>query len=375
MRRASLVFYLGVLLASLALAYFTWVAEPKSSGDGIPAFRCKKGDLVRLTYAAGDRTVTFSKKKSRYSEEASWWIEAVPFSGASAAETVEAAGGDVPGEVTAGAPGDGADGPAAERSDVQEEDSSEETAGIVVFKANERLQESLDKFCPWLVFRSLGIPGAEKREEFGLTESAETLILEQPSGPRTFRVGGTTFGPRDRYVADAETGDVFLAGGQDLRDLLRPEVRFMERALHAFKAEDVARIKVRARAREKELIREGSESGRDHGWADSRSPGETQDLYRNWIRRLFALRPTEYVRPTTGEEAGGCVAPAGSTQELNVTFHGPVREMGFLTLYRERAEKEDTAYFACSEHTEILVKVPRTQAETLLKDLEDLLPD
>ena len=41
----------------------------------------------------------------------------------------------------------------------------------------------------------------------------------------------------------------------------------------------------------------------------------------------------------------------------------------------EAGEKGDAAYYACSEHTEIVVKVPKTQAETLLKDLEDVLSD
>jgi len=56
MKRASLVIYLGILLVSLGLAYLTWVEEPKKPGGSVPVLRCKKGDILKLTYEAEDRT-------------------------------------------------------------------------------------------------------------------------------------------------------------------------------------------------------------------------------------------------------------------------------------------------------------------------------
>ena len=345
MKRTSLVLYLGLLLVSLVLAYLTWVQEPKKAGGRVPVLRCKKGEIRKITYETKDRTVRFSKRKNPYSGESSWWAEIVQI-------------------------------PAApEDADLKEEMSSGVEPVIDVFKANKRLQEGLGGFCPWKALRSLGEPGGEKRVEFGLAEPAESLILELASGVRTFQIGGTTFGPRDRYVADDETGEVFLVAGQGLRDLLRPKSRFMERSLHTFQAKEVARVKLRAGPREKELVRPESYEGKEQGWADSRSPEETKDLYRNWIRKLFALRPTDYVRPPEGEEAGGCVAPPDSTQELRLMFYSRKKEIGFLTLYKGTDEKGDATYYACSEHSEIAVKVPKTQVETLLTDLEDVLSD
>ena len=61
MKRVSLLLYLGILSASLALAYLTWVQEPKKPSDKVPIFSCKKGGILKLTYEAKDRTVTFSK--------------------------------------------------------------------------------------------------------------------------------------------------------------------------------------------------------------------------------------------------------------------------------------------------------------------------
>ena len=334
MKRVSLVLYLGILLASLALAYLTWVEKPKKPGERVTVLPCKKGGILQLTYEAKDQTVTFSKKKSRYSGESSWWVEIARA-------------------------------------------ASEASPAIEVFKANDRLQAGIDKFCPWKALRSLGKLEAGKKEEFGLTESVESLTIEQATGPRTFRLGAATFGPKDRYVADDETGEVFLVAGQGLRDLLRPKSRFMERSLHAFKTKEIARVRLRSGQREKELVQRVSEEGKDLGWADSRSPEEAKDLYRNWMRKLSTLRPTDYVAMPADEEGGGCVAPAGSSQELSLTFFSPSKEIGFLTLYKGEGtdEKGGATYFACSEHSEVVVKVPKTQAEALLKDLEDVLDE
>ena len=333
MKRASLVLYLGILLASLTLAYLTWVEKPKKPGEKVMVLPCKKGGVLKLTYEAEDQAVTFSKK-SRHSGESSWWVEI--------ART-----------------------------------ESEASPVIEVFKANDRLQAGIDKFCPWKGLRSLGRLEQGKQEEFGLTESVEVLIIEQATGPRTFRLGAPTFGPKDRYVIDDETGEVFLVAGQGLRDLLRPKSRFMERSLHAFKTKEIARVRLRAGQREKELVQQISEEGKEQGWADSRSPEEAKVLYRNWIRKLSTLRPTNYVGMPADEQGGGCVAPAGSIQELRLTFFSPTKEIGFLTLYKGEGtdEKGDVTYYACSEHSEIVVKVPKTQAEALLKDLEDVLDE
>jgi hypothetical protein len=334
MKRVSLVLYLGILLASLALAYLTWVEKPKTPGETVTVLPCKKGEVLELTYEAKDQTVTFSKQKSRHSGESSWWVEIARA-------------------------------------------ASEAPPVIEAFKANDRLQAEIDKFCPWKALRSLGKLEAGKQEEFGLTESVESLIIQRATGPRAFRLGATTFGPKDRYVVDDETSEAFLVAGQGLRDLLRPKSRFMERSLHAFQTKEIARVRLRAGQREKELVQQISEDAKEQGWADSRSPEEPKVLFRNWIRRLSTLRPTDYVGMPADEEGGGCVAPAGSSQELSLTFFSPSKEIGFLTLYKGEGtdEKGDATYYACSEHSEIVVMVPKTQAEALLKDLEDVLDE
>lgn len=364
MKRLSLIGYFGILLASLVLAYLTWVQEPKKPGGGVSIFPCEKGDILKITYETKTQTVTFSRRKSRYSGEFSWWVETVEHR--EAADAGEAGGAEGAGRREA----------APEGPDAPEEASPDaDRPEVEIFKANrERLQERLDAFCPWRALRSLGKPGEDRLSQFGLTDSEESLLIERVRGPKRFRLGEVTFGPKDRYVADAETGEVFLVAGEDLRDLGRPKSRFMERSLHAFRMKEVSRVRLRAGQREKELVQGFSEEGGEEGWADSRSPEEMQVLYRNWIRRVTTLRPIEYLGTSVEETAGECSAPEGATRELSLTFYAPDREIGFLNLYRGN-ETGEPAYYACSEHSERVVEVPKTQAEAILKDLEDVLSD
>lgn len=375
MKRTSLALYLGLLLVSLALAYLTWVREPKKPGGTVSVLGCKKGEIRELTYVAKDRTVRFVTQKNRYSGESSWWVETlrVPETPAvGPAGAVEESGPDE-GPADSSAESQGVTPP--EEADLKEQTAREIAPVREVFKANDRLQVELDKFCSWQALRSLGRPAEQKQEEFGLTRPAESLKVELASGVRTFRLGDATFGPKDRYVADEETGEVFLVSGQTIRDLLNPKSRFMERSLHTFSDKEIARVKLRSAQREKELVQSPSEEGKEQGWADSRSPQETKDLYRNWIRRLFTLRPTDYIPPPDGEEAAGCMAPPDTSQALALTFYSPDKEIGFLTLYKGADDKGGETYYACSEQSEIPVKVPKTQAESLLKDADDVLAE
>ena len=93
MKRISLVGYFGILAGSLVLAWLTWVEGPKAPSDKATIFPCGKGDIVKLAYAAADRTVTISKRESRYSGEPSWWVEVVRPSPSAAVKGSQAAQG------------------------------------------------------------------------------------------------------------------------------------------------------------------------------------------------------------------------------------------------------------------------------------------
>ncbi len=366
MKRIVPILYLCALLLSLVLAYFTWTDEPEKSSGEVTILECGKEAIKKLVIKEENRTVSFTQKKSAWSGESYWWVEStrVPFLPVKKEDEKEEA------DSAAAAEGKGED---------KGEEVAEDREQIVIeeFKGSEKLKDTLEKLCPWTGLRALGKVGDAKRKEFGLEDGEDSLDLDLPTGTRRFLLGGATFGPKDRYVEDAKSGRVFLVKGQSIKDLLYPKTRFMERSMRSFKRDEVLRLKLRAGEAKKELIHLLTEEGKDEGWADSAKPKDPQELYKNWVRKMFNLRPIDYVIPgkeeavTTGPF--GCPIPQGCEIVASLTFYGEREEIGFMTLYKKEDEEGKPEFFACTENTETLVKISKTQTENLIKDMEDVL--
>lgn len=366
MKRIVPILYLCALLLGLVLAYFTWTEEPEKPGGEVTILECAKDALKKLVIKEENRTVAFTQKKSGWSGETSWWVEStrIPFSPAKAE-----------GEEDKAAAAEGKKGKEEEKKPAEEG----KQIVVEVFKGNTKLKETLENFCPWTGLRALGKVGEAKRKEFGLEDAKDSLSLDLSSGTRRFLLGGATFGTKDRYVEDEKNNRIFLVKGQSIKDLLYPKSRFMERSMRSFKRDDVLRLKLRAGAKEKELVRVVSGEGKEVGWADSRTPKAPKDLYKNWVRKLFNLRPIDYVIPKEEEAVSsgpfGCATPQGCETVASLTFYGEREEIGFLTVYKKQDEEGKPEFFACTENTEALVKVSKTQTENLLKDMEDVLSE
>ncbi len=347
MKPTSLIYYFVILAVSLVLAYYSWTGEPKKSGNGVTVLNCAEGDLLGLTLIAPNRSVTFSTKRSITSGEPYWWAEITPARLSSAGERVE--GRELKKDVT-----------------------SEDETALKVFKGNRKLHEALEKFCPWKGLRSLGKLGEEKRALFGLTDSEERLSISLTSGLRQFRLGQANPGISDRYLEDEKTGEIYLVAGQTLKYLLFPKNRYMERSLHAFKKADVARIHLSA-DQDLDLIHLISQEGNDEGWADSRNPEAPNEFYKNWIHKLFAIGPTEFLTPPAGQsgQGSGCTQPPETEIRLRLTFYSKKKEIGFFSIYRGGEEKK-SEYYACTENTEGVVILSKKHIETLLDDLQDI---
>lgn len=322
MRRSVLFAYLILLLLSFGVAYVTWTREPgRGLAGSVAVFPCPREGLSGLELKVGGRTVRCFQRKSAYSGKSFWWI-------------------DVAGEG---------------------------------FKASERFGEALRRFCPWMALRDLGVAGDEKKQEFGLANSQDRLVLRFGADQKAFRVGTAAYGSQDRYVEDEESARVYLVRGQDLRDFEYPKSRFMERNLNGFDRERVTLVRVQAGGRTAEIV-PVVEGGKTKGWADAASPTESKDALRNWMQKYFTLRFSDYVEPRGESETMGCSAPLGAEEVFSLTFFDGNKEIGFFRLYRGAETGEKEKAFACADKTDCVVELPWTQAEGLIKDLETVLP-
>ncbi|MEW6440364.1 MAG: hypothetical protein AB1640_05445 [bacterium] len=388
MKRLGPLPYLVVLLLSLGAAYLTWTRAPQKAQERVPVATFEKKDLLGLELQSKNRTVSLSRQKSGYSGDSFWWVKMEgPASAAKSGEQPSAAALSEAASALSAEPrpGEGeADGDGLEEGVGAEgiAGTAHAAAGaagakIDFFRADARLEEALGRFCPWVALRALGSLGEDKRKELGLADTTERLVLKGRSGERTFRIGVNSYGHPDRYVEEEGTGVVYLFPGQDLRELEYPKTRFMERALNGFKKDQPVRIHIRAGGKEKELAARTAENGKAAGWADSRKPGKTNEIYQNWIQKYFGLRVLDYLPPRGGGEPEGCSSgPDASDPALRMTFFDERREIGFFVLYKTSASgNAESPYVACADHTDSLVRLPKSQVESLLQDLEDVLSE
>jgi hypothetical protein len=380
MKRIPPFVYLVALLVSLILAYFTWTQGPKKPEGGVTLLECGKGSLEKVTLREKERKVVFDRRKSAWSGEQVWWVEAsrLPFQPAPKPDAAQSE--DLNVDVASLGPEEGAragtaagtaGGGQAAVPGPQDWTVSES------FPGNDALQEALDEFCPWNGLRSLGKLDEVKRGEFGLAGTEDSLVLTIRGKPREFLVGKASFGPGDRYVEDKNTGEIFLVSGQSIKNLLYPKSRYMERSLHVFEDKDAARMRVNEGSREMELVHRFSAEGADEGWAVSGSEEGPKELYKNWVAKVFSLRPMDYpvLEPEKSETGpNGCVVPAGAEPVTSITFFSDKKEIGFLTVYKLTSGPDKSEFYACTEHTGAVVLVSKIQAENLLKDLADILP-
>ncbi len=396
MKRSTIIVYAGVLCASLLGGYLTWTAEKKErpgKKETATIIECGTRDITSITLMAKNRTVEFTKNKSAVSGEPYWWVRiATTLVSPVAQPKTEATSGqetqDLKKSQQAGSePAKKGDERADKKDTSSTQASGKETESttakdtekvrpprIEEFKANKTFGEQLEKLCPFMALRAFGTLGEEKLKEFGIIDSEEKLILGFKDSSKEFIFGTTSYGHRDRYVQEVGTNRVYLVAGQLIQDLTYPKSRFMERSLHQFDKDEVRRLQISTPEAQKDLLHIVQEEGAEKKdvWASSQAPDKAQEQYANWVGKLWQLSPIDYL-PKTDVAAQPCQFPEGSAYVGSILFFSGTKELGFLKLYKGKDEKGEPEYYGCTEHTEAVVKLSKSQVDTVLKDLGDIL--
>jgi hypothetical protein len=191
-------------------------------------------------------------------------------------------------------------------------------------------------------------------------------------GSREFVFGTTIYGHRDRYLQDVKTKEVYLVAGQLIQDLSYPKSRFMERALHQFEKDTLVRLQVSTGEAQKELLHRKQADQKKEFWTDSKAPDKENELYGNWVNKLWHLSPIDYL-PLPETEIKGSPFPQEAVYVCSLLFFSEAKELGFMKIYKGKDDRGEPEYYACTEDTEAVVKLSRSQTENLLKDLEDVM--
>jgi len=371
MRKSGVLFYVAVLVISLGSAYYTWTGGKveKKPGNKVTVLDCAARELTSLIIQTKNRTVAYTPKKDLVSGDSYWWVNItskLPASGARPEK--DAAKEKTPEEPAA------KEGSQGEQGDSTSKDPStkEEKTRVEVFKGNKGLAEQMEKLCPLEALRSFGALDEGKLKEFGIAGSEERVVIGLKDGPREFAFGTTTYGHRDKYLQDVKTKEVYLVAGQLIQDLTYPKSRFMERALHQFEKDAIVRLQLSTGEAHKELLHRKQEDQKKDLWTDSKAPDKENELYANWVNKLWHLSPIDFL-PVPETEAKGCPFPPEAVYVCSLLFFSEAKEIGFMKIYKGKDEKGEPEYYACTENTGAVVKLSKSQAENFIKDLEDVM--
>ncbi len=325
-RDSGALVHLGVLAISVIAAAALWTRdkEPKALAAGdVVVWSARSGEVQRIAYEGKTKKVSVEAKtdaQGRY------------FVG-----TLERDAAPPPKGADAGAP---------------PPSPGKTTVGFVSVGPGDKLAESL---APLKALRALGKIGADRAGEFGLAEPEATVTITLGGAERKLQIGGTTAGGGDRYVREGASGEVYVIKGEPIRNLESADSLLLERELHEWKDTEVARARVEAAGKARDLVRSGPENKRF--WADAASPDSNDETLGNWMSKLDRLRPTEFTLD----------GPAEKSVVLKVEYAGK-KPLGFIEVVKTTGGEKPT-YYLRTERTRLFGKLTGPVAEQVETDL------
>jgi hypothetical protein len=221
--------------------------------------------------------------------------------------------------------------------------------------------ELMRGFAELRVLRDLGAVDSLRAEEYGLDDPATSIILRFVEEERTVQLGDSIYGASDRYAMDRSTSRAFVLPGSLVRPLRIGSGALRERSVHHFQDTDVARVRVQALGRQREMVRSGGGRGAATVWSDLAGSGGADLTFGNFMERVGQLAITGF------EDE---IAEESLERILRIEYSSSEGEMlGFLDLFRDL---EDGAYFLRSERTRVPARTVQAFAERVEQDLEQV---
>jgi hypothetical protein len=224
---------------------------------------------------------------------------------------------------------------------------------VTSYRASQQFEKTLERLLPLRAERDLGKVDDHKLSQFGMVEAGRTLIVEAQSQKVNYLIGGQTYGGATTYVQEQPEGPVYLISSTLIRSLDVRGNRYLERRLVGVDRKDVERVALGTLTASREFTQRRHEKKRST-WVPADNPESTNDLFTNWIERVFRLNATEYL-------AEDPVPPPRPEFKLICSRGG--KQLDELELASSEAEEGKGGW----------VKLRRQDAEAVVSDLGTVL--
>ncbi len=330
----SLVVYAALLLGSLGFAYQTWTHEDELAlADKVVILPGKPEQLASVVYRAKDLELTLELRTDDLGRYA--WARAMPLT---------PAGEEPP------PPPEGQPPPPTEPEE---------------FKVGKAGDPVLEGLAPFVAKRRLeGVTDADLAD-LGLAEPEATLeIVREGKEPKRFELGSNVFGGANVYVRDPDDGAIYLVDAKLLRPLQSGARTLPDRDLTGIDERKAERVTLRVGDRQGSFQQHNPDDVEANYWSvagqDEESPEATA-----WVDKALRLRSSRYV---LAAEVAADLAPAFAFR-----VEGEDGKAVTVEVLRNFDDEGQEQFFARSEHTRGLVRLPRAAAAETSADLESAL--
>lgn len=354
------VIALGVsLVVALTAAYVTWTDESEEPTDEqVPLYKASGDDLKKVTYQSETLKVVVER---RTDDKGSYlWVDSTETKlpkkkkdpndpHAKLEEGEDAHEGE--GEEPAPEPKEG-EAPAA--PEPEEPPKIEHTA----FLASAQGDDLWKALAPLNAMRELEQP--KEPSVFGLDQPKATLEVEHGSGTSLVKIGGETYGSKDRYVESG--GRVYLVDDASLKPLEFAATRILERNLFPLEEHQIDAVSVTSGSGTTLSWTHVNKDDEAKGfWARLDSPETDDAAGGTWIDKMLRLKLRDYV---LDPGAVGALTPVAA---YTVSGEGKTWKVQIL-----RTDADPPQWYAQTDFNRGTVSVTESLVKDLVADLEDL---
>lgn len=330
----SVVIYAVLLAGSLGWAYQTWTHQDELAlADKVVILPGKAEQLSSIAYRSDSLELTLEFREDEQGRYA--WGRTVPL-------------GDPP------EPAEG-ENPHSPPPASEPEEFKVGKSGTPVFEA----------LAPFVAKRRLEGVGEDDLEALGLADPEATLeIVREGKEPRVFELGGNVFGGANVYVRDPSDGVIYLVEARVIRPLRSGSRTLPDRDLSGIPERKAERLTLRVGDRQATFQQHNPDDPEAKYWSVAGEEDNNPDITA-WVGKALRLRSTRYVQSDE--------APVDLTHAFAFTIRSESDDTVEVEVLRNFDDEGQEQFFARSQHTRGLVRLPRATAAEASTDLESAL--
>jgi len=329
----SLLIYALLLVGSLGWAYQTWThADELALADKVVIMPGKPEQLASVVFRSSKLELTLEFREDEHGRYA--WGNAVPL-------------------------GEAAEAPEPPPSTPLVAPTPEE---FKVGKAGDAVFEAL---APFVAKRRLEGITDDDLEALGLQEPEATLeITREGKETKRFELGSNVFGGANVYVRDPDDGAIYLVEARVIRPLRSGARNLPERSLSGVDERKIERITLRVGDRQATFEQHNPDDLDAKYWNAARDEDKSPEIDA-WVGKALRLPASHYVQ--SGE------SPEDLTHAFDFAIQAEDGTTVTVEVLRNFDDEGQEQFFARSEHTRGLVKLPRAAAAEASTDLDAAL--